>query len=138
MKLYRWIVLLGLPLLAACAGQLLESALPSDHPASPNAPESPRSDPSPTLQQDSQDERRAGSALLPPHEIEPAEQQDQGAHGAHGHSMSDMDRHGEAAEPAEPPPAPVYTCPMHPDVSSSEPGNCPKCGMRLVKKKVIQ
>lgn len=25
-----------------------------------------------------------------------------------------------------------YTCPMHPDVRSSEPGSCPKCGMRLV------
>ncbi len=24
-----------------------------------------------------------------------------------------------------------YTCPMHPDVRQSEPGNCPKCGMTL-------
>lgn len=28
----------------------------------------------------------------------------------------------------------VYTCPMHPEVQSDKPGNCPKCGMRLVKK----
>lgn len=28
----------------------------------------------------------------------------------------------------------VYTCPMHPEVQSNEPGQCPKCGMRLVKK----
>jgi len=28
----------------------------------------------------------------------------------------------------------VYTCPMHPEVQSKEPGQCPKCGMRLVKK----
>ena len=26
----------------------------------------------------------------------------------------------------------VYTCPMHPEVESEEPGQCPKCGMDLV------
>ena len=30
----------------------------------------------------------------------------------------------------------IYTCPMHPEVQSSNPGNCPKCGMTLVKKTV--
>ncbi len=25
----------------------------------------------------------------------------------------------------------IYTCPMHPEVDSDEPGNCPKCGMAL-------
>lgn len=29
-----------------------------------------------------------------------------------------------------------YTCPMHPEVKSSQPGKCPKCGMQLVKKQV--
>ena len=24
-----------------------------------------------------------------------------------------------------------YTCPMHPEVQSDQPGNCPKCGMKL-------
>jgi membrane fusion protein, copper/silver efflux system len=28
----------------------------------------------------------------------------------------------------------VYTCPMHPEVTASKPGKCPKCGMDLVKK----
>ncbi len=28
--------------------------------------------------------------------------------------------------------APEYTCPMHPEVRSSRPGKCPKCGMDLV------
>ena len=26
----------------------------------------------------------------------------------------------------------VYTCPMHPEVVSDEPGRCPKCGMKLI------
>jgi hypothetical protein len=30
----------------------------------------------------------------------------------------------------------VYTCTMHPDVITDKPGNCPKCGMALVQKKV--
>ena len=29
----------------------------------------------------------------------------------------------------------IYTCPMHPEIQSSKPGNCPKCGMKLVKQK---
>ena len=28
----------------------------------------------------------------------------------------------------------AYTCPMHPEVTSGQPGKCPKCGMALVKK----
>lgn len=28
----------------------------------------------------------------------------------------------------------TYTCPMHPEVTADKPGNCPKCGMKLVKK----
>ena len=26
----------------------------------------------------------------------------------------------------------VYTCTMHPEVRSDKPGDCPKCGMKLV------
>ena len=29
----------------------------------------------------------------------------------------------------------MYTCPMHPEVVRDQPGNCPKCGMKLVEKK---
>jgi hypothetical protein len=29
----------------------------------------------------------------------------------------------------------VYTCPHHPEVTSSQPGVCPKCDMKLQPKK---
>ncbi len=28
-----------------------------------------------------------------------------------------------------------YTCTMHPEIVQDTPGNCPKCGMKLVEKK---
>jgi FtsP/CotA-like multicopper oxidase with cupredoxin domain len=31
----------------------------------------------------------------------------------------------------------VYTCPMHPEVSSEEAGNCPECGMKLLPADVV-
>jgi hypothetical protein len=31
--------------------------------------------------------------------------------------------------------AQVYSCPMHPEVQSSQPGKCPKCGMNLTVRK---
>jgi CopA family copper-resistance protein len=34
--------------------------------------------------------------------------------------------------------AETYTCVMHPEIHSSKPGNCPKCGMKLVKEKPKQ
>jgi len=32
----------------------------------------------------------------------------------------------------------TYTCPMHPEIHAIKPGNCPKCGMKLVKEKPKQ
>src|SRR5438128_3533692 len=36
------------------------------------------------------------------------------------------DHHHMNADPT------IYTCPMHPEIRSSSPGTCPKCGMQLV------
>ena len=58
-------------------------------------------------------------------------------------------RHGPATPPSgheghshhEPPvgaaqdTATVYVCPMHPEVTSTAPGKCPKCGMALVERR---
>ena len=43
--------------------------------------------------------------------------------------MSEMSK--EAAVPA---PETYYTCPMHAQIKEGKPGNCPICGMTLVKK----
>ncbi len=37
--------------------------------------------------------------------------------------------------PAAIQPPVTYTCPMHPEIHADKPGNCPKCGMKLVKEK---
>lgn len=40
-----------------------------------------------------------------------------------------------AATPVPPAGAVVYTCSMHPEVTSDKPGKCPKCNMDLIVKK---
>ena len=44
--------------------------------------------------------------------------------------------HQHAASPHEHTARPLYVCPMHPEVTSDRPGQCPKCGMKLEQKKV--
>ncbi len=34
--------------------------------------------------------------------------------------------------------AKIFTCPMHPEIQKMEPGNCPKCGMKLMEQKPDQ
>lgn len=74
-----------------------------------------------------------------------------GGHGAHGVAVTpyrhvDVGRAQAAQAPAAEPhhhhhgageeeTAAVYTCPMHPEVTSGEPGTCPKCGMALVERR---
>ncbi len=48
--------------------------------------------------------------------------------------VADPARYLKASEGAPRPPAPksvTYTCPMHPQIRRTEPGNCPICGMTL-------
>src|SRR6476659_7602840 len=52
----------------------------------------------------------------------------QHSHGEHPPSAATATS-GAASEQAE---TQKYTCLMHPDVKTDHPGNCPKCGMKLV------
>jgi len=56
-----------------------------------------------------------------------------GEHDGHGTPSPPADPHAghDTASSTE---QAVYTCPMHPEVTSATPGTCPKCGMQLVKK----
>ncbi|HEY3661578.1 MAG TPA: heavy metal-binding domain-containing protein [Chthoniobacterales bacterium] len=46
----------------------------------------------------------------------------------------EMKKEEPALDPAPVSSAAYYTCPMHPEIHESKPGQCPKCGMTLVKK----
>lgn len=95
-----------LGLLAGCNDHAVVNT-PDSHPASPNAVEAPVTSPSSTL----------GSGTTPPSAgATPAPQPD-----------------GNNSTPANA--KATYTCPMHPEVLSDKPGNCPLCGMNLVLKK---
>jgi hypothetical protein len=55
---------------------------------------------------------------------------------ARSQALHDPVARSEASAAAQPSTAPVvYTCPHHPEVTSNEPGVCPKCEMRLQPKK---
>ena len=56
-------------------------------------------------------------------------------HSQHGQPAPTPQRSRTEKPQAAPAAATVYTCPMHPEVTSDKPGTCPKCGMALVKKK---
>ncbi|MEQ7802129.1 multicopper oxidase domain-containing protein [Pedobacter sp. ASV1-7] len=46
--------------------------------------------------------------------------------------MKISDKKQDGAEPVQ---KVIYTCPMHPEIHAPKPGNCPKCGMKLVPEK---
>jgi hypothetical protein len=94
-----------LSLAAGCASQPTPKPASLD-PSNPAAEEAPRSQVTPLPASTSAAPTAAASA---------------NDHSASGHEPA-------AAEKA------VYTCPMHPEVVSPEPGKCPKCGMTLVLK----
>lgn len=125
-----------IPLVAACVSTNVD--VPRDHPANPAAP--------------------VAQVALAPALVTTASNAEEPAAHQHGHDQHDgHDQHGPApaasASPATPAAAPasaaapaapskqadkpaaeVWTCPMHADVVKSGPGQCPICGMNLVKR----
>jgi hypothetical protein len=51
------------------------------------------------------------------------------AHHVDGHSSHGSDKAGAGDD--------EYACPMHPEVVSSSPGRCPKCGMDLAAERSV-
>jgi len=47
-------------------------------------------------------------------------------------NLVEGDRRATIEAPTSARPA-IFTCPMHPEVRSTSPGKCPKCGMTLVR-----
>lgn len=55
---------------------------------------------------------------------------------AHAQDMKGMNMNKK--EPKQQTQPVTYTCPMHPEIHATKPGNCPKCGMKLIKEKPKQ
>ena len=111
--------------LAGCASGNEPAALPTDHPASPNAAEAPASV-SGTLTAEAGRQPGDSSPNTPPANT-PADAS--AGHGDHGSSAKSGA--GSAATRPGTTHQAAYGCPMHPDVVSDKPGKCPKCGMSL-------
>ena len=93
--------------LAGCVSTSLE--LPHDHPANPRAA---------TLPLGSSNALQASSTVPAPKRDSAANEQ---------HDRREIRR-------SKPESGEVWTCPMHPEVVRGGPGQCPICGMNLVKR----
>src|SRR6476659_401659 len=109
--------------MAGCSGELVQRP-PASDPTSVAAAEAPFT-PTPTYRPD---------PLLnpfPPRSPEPPPTGTEQMHSPTSTPPGNPPMRGEpgAHEPQRPH---LYTCPMHPEVRSTTPGQCPKCGMTLV------
>jgi hypothetical protein len=112
------IMLISLTLLGCSHPKSAHSA--SDHPATHDAPSADLANPSKTLGWSPKD---ASDNRTPP---------GPGA-AEHAHAM-DVRQPASASDHSSHSDHTNYACPMHPEVTQDQPGNCPKCGMALVKK----
>ena len=140
-------------LLIGCVQQASQPPLASDDPTNPQAPEAPMAsitspltlEPPPSAASDIGSPPSAGS---PMQQMDMKGMDMPGMSGmGHGQKpaatqpsqtapdMEEMHHHshpGSATQPAAT--QALYTCKMHPQVVSNQPGKCPICGMKLVKK----
>jgi hypothetical protein len=134
---------LKLPIVAALAGVLLagcatDTNMPSladNHPANPQAAESPLPQSSQTLALDTSSSPASGQNAKPGMEQRSGNNSATNA-GAHHHASESV-RPGETVAPSAAATAPAaHICPMHPEVVSADPNaRCPKCGMKINKPK---
>jgi hypothetical protein len=116
-------------LLAGCA-QTTPMVVGPEHTASPEATVAPLPAPSGTLAlSDAADSTATPPATPPAHAGH-----DMGHAGGHGSHASPMPASMASQPTTQRATAAMYVCPMHPEVVSNQPGICPKCKMKLVKK----
>ena len=115
----------------ACAAAIQLSPVPADHPASPHALEAPPPQPLQTLHQEPQDAAHVSSPKPGMHHME-SPGQAEGHENGTGAMQDDSAPSPEASGGARA--EGIYTCPMHPEVTRHQPGTCPKCGMKLIRK----
>jgi len=113
------LLLLSLLALGGCAATTPPPRFAPVGPADVDGPESATLPASPTLTTEPE-------ALAAPPEAGHEEH-----HAPTGHEHAE---HAPASSDAATPAVESYTCTMHPEVSATEPGRCPKCGMPLVKR----
>ena len=109
---------------AACSSELAQRP-PANDPTSVAAAEAPLT-PAPSYRPD---------PLLsptPPGSPEPPPTGSDQAHSPNAKPPGNPPLREEPGGKPQPRHGAVYTCPMHPEVRSNEPGQCPKCGMTLV------
>jgi hypothetical protein len=129
--------------LAGCSTAPTPPPLSAEHPASPDAVESPFPVPSRTLALDS-----TSFPVLADHAMQQPEMHHHGDRAAT--PPSPATKPGENAALSAPRYTPttapttmpttaaaIYTCPMHKQVASDHPGRCPICGMKLVPKSQV-
>lgn len=115
-----------LTLLVGCAAKIPEPASSTNHPANAGAL--------------STDLSTVGSILVPADEesVHEADPFPAATKPSGGETQGHMGHDAPAAEPTAATttePVATYICPMHADVTATEPGRCPKCKMKLVEKR---
>ena len=120
--------------LAGCSPAYQEPRLAADHPASPAAKGAALPERSGVLDAGAPG---AGGTLSAPtgHQHGDAARAGEHEHAGHGHAAAPAPApSSDSGKPAASSGEAAYVCPMHPDVTASAPGRCPKCGMQLVKR----